>query len=80
VPSSLLHVEVLSMVRDRDSNIWVGAARWLLRFNAKGVSSLAGSASSTDAGVTALFEDREGNLWIGGMNGIERLRDSAFAT
>jgi ligand-binding sensor domain-containing protein len=30
--------------------------------------------------VTALFEDREGNVWIGSANGIERLRDSVFAT
>jgi ligand-binding sensor domain-containing protein/signal transduction histidine kinase len=78
VPSALLHVEVLSMIRDRDSNMWVGTTRGLLRFNAKGVSSL--SAPATGEAVTALVEDREGNIWIGGVRGLERLRDSAFVT
>ena len=79
VPSSLQHVEVLSMLRDRDANTWVGTTRGLLRLNSNGVSSLV-SAAAADAAVTALFEDREGNIWIGGAGGLERLRDSAFAT
>jgi ligand-binding sensor domain-containing protein/signal transduction histidine kinase len=80
VPSALLHVEVLSMIRDRDSNSWVGTTRGLLRFNANGVSSLATGTSEAPVAVTALFEDREGNLWVGSGRGLERLRDSAFAT
>ena len=80
VPSSLLHVEVLSMLRDRDSNIWVGTRRGLLRFNATGISFLARELSAGGEPVTALFEDREGNIWIGGERGLERLRDSAFVT
>ena len=80
VPSSLLHIEVLSMIRDRDGNIWVGTSRGLLRFNTNGVFPLVRSTSAADAAVTALFEDREGNIWIGGPRGLERLRDSAFAT
>src|SRR5262249_24900365 len=80
VPSSLLDVEVLSMIRDRDSDIWVGTPRVLLRFNANGVSSLARSIPAAGAAVTALFEDREGNIWIGGPGALKRLRDSAFVT
>ena len=75
VPSSLLNLEVLSLLRDRDSNIWVGTSRGLFRYNAKGVSS----PSSTEP-ISALFEDREGNIWIGSTRGLERLRDSAFVT
>jgi PAS domain S-box-containing protein len=75
VRSSLLNLDVLSILRDRDSNIWVGTSRGLFRYNDSGISSL-----STTGAVAALFEDREGNIWIGGAHGIERLRDSAFVT
>src|SRR5208283_324330 len=76
---SLRHSKVLAIVRDRDSNIWVGTAHGLVRMNGHGVSTDSGSASGNGA-VTALFEDREGNLWVGGTRGIERLRDSTFVT
>ena len=75
VPSSLLNLDVLSILRDRDSNIWVGTSRGLFRYNANGVSLL-----STTGPVAALFEDREGNIWIGSTRGLERLRDSTFVT
>jgi len=75
LPSSLLNLNVLSILRDRDSNIWVGTSRGLFRYNANGVSLL-----STTGPVSALFEDREGNIWIGSTRGLERLRDSAFVT
>jgi signal transduction histidine kinase/ligand-binding sensor domain-containing protein len=78
VPSSLLTVEVLSMVRDRDSNLWVGTNRGLFRFNSTGSSSLITEVPTTSGPATALFEDREGNLWVGSPRGIERFRRSAF--
>jgi ligand-binding sensor domain-containing protein/signal transduction histidine kinase len=76
VPSSLLNLDVLSILRDRDSNIWVGTSRGLFRYNENGVSLL--SAHEVTGPVTALFEDREGNIWFGSARGLERLRDSAF--
>jgi signal transduction histidine kinase/ligand-binding sensor domain-containing protein len=75
VPSSLLNLDVLSLLRDRDSNIWVGTSRGLFRYNPIGVSSPA-----TTEPITALFEDREGTIWIGSTRGLERLRDTAFVT
>jgi ligand-binding sensor domain-containing protein/signal transduction histidine kinase len=75
VPSSLLNLEVLSILRDRDSNIWVGTSHGLFRYNADGVFLL-----NTTGPVAALFEDREGNIWIGSTRGLERLRDSALVT
>jgi ligand-binding sensor domain-containing protein/signal transduction histidine kinase len=78
VPSSLLNLDVLSILRDRDSNIWVGTSRGVLRYNATGVSLL--STRETTGPVTTLFEDREGNIWIGSARGLERLRDGAFVT
>jgi len=80
-PSHVLsHLQVLSMIRDRDSNVWVGTSTGLFRVNAKGVSSLNGGRQHPTGEVTALFEDREGNLWIGTARGIERLREAVFTT
>jgi ligand-binding sensor domain-containing protein/signal transduction histidine kinase len=75
VPSSLLHLDVLSLLLDRDSNIWIGTSQGLFRYNTTGVSSL-----NITGPVSALFEDREGNIWIGGKRGLERLRDISLVT
>jgi len=79
VPSALLDVEVFSMIRDRDSNIWVATSGGLIRVNSQGVSGDP-AGPHAEGGVTAVFEDREGNRWVGGTSGIQRLRDSAFVT
>jgi ligand-binding sensor domain-containing protein/signal transduction histidine kinase len=79
VPSSLLHAQIFSVIRDRDSNIWVGTSGALVRMNAQGVV-FDGASSSAHPTIKVLFEDREGDLWIGTSQGIERLRDSAFVT
>lgn len=70
-------VQVLAMIRDRESNIWVGTSRGLVRLTTHGEES---GGRVTDEAVLALFDDREGNLWTGTEHGIERLRDSAFVT
>ncbi len=76
IPDSLRGVQVLAMLADRDSNIWLGTnSRGLLRLNAHGVSEL---GTPETGAVTALFEDREGNVWAGGAAGLMRLRDSPF--
>ncbi len=80
LPSFLGSVQVLSILRDRDSNIWAGTARGLLRINAKGISFSEENEIRGGNGINALFEDREGNLWIGGSRGLGRIRDSAFLT
>ena len=73
-------VEVSSLLRDRDSNIWLGTTRGLLRINEKGISFSEENELRGDGGINVLFEDREGNLWIGGARGLGRIRDSAFVT
>jgi PAS domain S-box-containing protein len=80
LPSFLGSVQVLSILRDRHSNIWVGTARGLMRINAKGISFSEEKELRGDGGINALFEDREGNLWIGGSRGLGRIWDSAFLT
>src|SRR5262249_55719117 len=73
------NVQILSLMRDRDSNIWIGTAQGLLRMNGKTVSRL--DESQLPIGpINTIFEDREGNIWIGGTRGLERIRDNAFLT
>jgi ligand-binding sensor domain-containing protein/signal transduction histidine kinase len=80
IPSSLGHIQILTMTRDRDANLWVGTMQGLLRFNADGVSWFDEKLRAQSRPVGALFEDREGNIWVGDSEGIERIRDSAFNT
>jgi len=80
LPSFLGTVQVLSLLRDRDSNIWVGTTRGLLRINAKGIAFSEENELRGGGGINVMFEDREGNLWIGGARGLGRIRDSAFVT
>lgn len=81
VPPSLNHTQALTMIRDRESNIWIGTtSQGLLRVNNSGVASFEGRDHRSGGAVTTLFEDREGNLWAGNAQGIERLRDSVFTT
>jgi ligand-binding sensor domain-containing protein/signal transduction histidine kinase len=77
----LAHSQILAMIRDHDSNIWIGTgASGLVRFNASGLSFLDQSNGIFNAAVTAVYEDREGSIWTGGPDGIERLRDRLFAS
>ncbi|HEX6730137.1 MAG TPA: two-component regulator propeller domain-containing protein, partial [Pyrinomonadaceae bacterium] len=76
---SLTDVQALTMIKDRDGNVWVGTNSGLMRVSPNG--SVAFSKTASDGvPVTALFEDREGNIWSGTSRGIERLRDSVFVT
>ncbi len=70
----------MTLLRDRDSNIWAGTTRGLLRINSNGVSFSAEDAIRGQGGINAVFEDREGNLWVGGSKGLGRIRDSTFLT
>jgi len=81
IPGALRKVQAVSMMRDRDANIWVGTPGGLIRVVVNEDSlTIAESDSRTMGAVTALFEDREGNLWLGSSSGLERLRASAFLT
>lgn len=77
--ASLTHVQALTMIKDRDDNVWIGTNHELIRVSRQGTTAI--SKRDSDAvPVTALFEDREGNIWTGSSRGIERLRESAFVT
>src|SRR5260221_287392 len=66
LPPSVGKPQVLTIVRDRDSNIWVGTTAGLLRIKAGGFSFSDEQGFRGNGAVEAIFEDREGNLWIGG--------------
>jgi ligand-binding sensor domain-containing protein/signal transduction histidine kinase len=77
--AALDHIQVLAMIQDRASNIWVGTSRGLARLRYRG-GTWGQSELRPGEAVLALFEDREGNLWTGSERGMERVRDSAFVT
>jgi ligand-binding sensor domain-containing protein/two-component sensor histidine kinase len=79
VPLPLRQTAILTMVRDRDANVWVGTADGLVRVNSSGVS-VDQSSTPIEGPVTALLEDRNGNLWAGNAHGILCLRDSIFVS
>ncbi len=81
-PSAALDREqVVAMIQDRDSNIWIGTRdHGLVRWNSSGLAYLDSPDVTERPSVNALYEDREGDIWAGNGNGIERLRDRAFVT
>src|SRR5262249_49431086 len=76
VPASLDRVEVTTLIKDRDANLWVGTPTGLLRLNRRGVASL--DPPSPTRAVRALFEDRDSNLWIGTASRLAPRRDGAL--
>jgi signal transduction histidine kinase/ligand-binding sensor domain-containing protein len=80
LPASIGHLQILSLLLDRDSNVWVGTDRGLLRINAKGTSFSEEGELRGSGAINVLFEDREGNVWVGGARGLGRIRDTVFVT
>ena len=76
---SLTYVQALTMIKDRDANVWLGTNKGLIRVSPQGTVDFS-KRDSDSVPVSALFEDREGNLWAGTSQGIERLRESVFIT
>ena len=79
VPSPIRDVQALSMLRDRDGNLWIGTSKGLLRVT-DGVVSALDSQGRRPQSVDVLFEDREGSIWFGGSQGLQRLRENPFVT
>ncbi len=79
--SALDRMQVLSMLEDRDGNVWIGtASNGLFLVDPRGGVTPAVHADHPAETVTALYEDRDGNVWVGTNSGLERLRDAPFAT
>ncbi|HEY0460273.1 MAG TPA: two-component regulator propeller domain-containing protein [Pyrinomonadaceae bacterium] len=81
IPPELRKTQILTILADRDKNVWIGTdSRGLLRLSAADDSANQDGKSSKEDAVTALFEDRDGNLWVGSGEKLKRLRESAFFT
>ncbi len=65
------------MLKDRNSNVWIGTSNGVIRWNEGGIA-IDHQAAEHNGAVSAIFEDRDGNIWVGGSDGIQRLRDSTF--
>ena len=79
LPKEAKDAQVLTMLRDSQSNLWVGTSKGLIYLGSEGVW-FSDENSFASGGVTALLEDREGNLWVGAASGLERLREKTFMT
>jgi ligand-binding sensor domain-containing protein len=81
VSSSFDGLQILTMLEDRDANVWIGtASNGLFRVDPSGRVVRAHHEDHPRETVSALFEDRDGTIWIGTNTGLERMRDAAFTT
>lgn len=70
---------VHSALRDSDGNLWLGSyAKGLWRLSPIGELMEVPLENTQPGYIFDLTEDREGNLWASTLNGVYRLRDSAF--
>jgi ligand-binding sensor domain-containing protein/signal transduction histidine kinase len=70
------HLQVLTMMEDREENLWVGTSRGLLRYNAEGAEWASSVRDAESPPVTALMQDREGDIWFGSGSSLERLEST----
>jgi len=69
------------MLRDRDSNLWIGTNSQGLIHTHDGKTDLFSPADGLSGrDVYCLFEDREGNIWVSTIDGLDRFRDFVVGT
>ena len=80
--AGLPSMAVMTMLDDRDGNLWLGTAGGgIVRVRAGRFESSRLMETTSDDMVYALAEDSEGNLWVGTQpGGLHRLRNSRFVT
>ncbi len=81
-PEVLNGMVVLSMIADRQGNIWVSGNTGIIRHGADGSVKKFGTRDGLPdhVGTRALWADRDGNLWAGTNYGMARLQDDRFVT
>ena len=75
IPQALRDLAIVTMLRDRDGNVWIGSEHGLARLDPRGAVTLRPGRS-----INALFEDREGDLWAGSTDYLERIQETPFTT
>ena len=71
--SDLQHLQVLTIMQDRDENLWIGTSRGLLRTSSSGADWVSTGPHSDRIPVTTLLQDREGDIWFGTGSKLDRL-------
>ena len=65
---------VLSLLEDKEGNIWVGTDGGLDRFREYKVTRISRREGISSSGVNSVFASREGDgVWIGTVNGLDRV-------
>lgn len=70
------HLQVLTMMQDREANLWIGTSSGLLRANSSDAEWVSTGPNSHRNPVTALLQDREGDVWFGSGSKLERLEST----
>jgi ligand-binding sensor domain-containing protein len=76
----LLCSQVLSMLKDKKDNIWIGSVAGLSRLNSLGIRNYSTDDGLCSNQITALCEDNTGRIWIGSTNGISIYDNNAFSS
>lgn len=76
---------LMSLLKDRDGALWIGAYGTLTRMRDGKFEQLAKAGTPfkiniPDAGVLAILQDREGAIWFGTIEGLARYKDGATTT
>ena len=71
--ADMKHLQILTMMQDREANLWIGTSRGLLRAHASGSEWAATDPHTEHIPVTSLLQDREGDIWFGTGTRLERL-------
>ena len=77
---TMQHLQVLTILEDRDKHLWVGTSLGLLRFGPDGPEWVKTATTAAGSPVTALLQDREGDIWFGSGSSLEQLKSTPIAS
>jgi ligand-binding sensor domain-containing protein/signal transduction histidine kinase len=70
--------QVLSLMEDRNKNLWVGTSKGLIKHSSSGSEWISLATDGGETAVTALIQDREGDIWFGAGTTLERLEGAGI--
>lgn len=71
---------VLSLIEDKEGNIWAGTDGGLDRFREYRVTRISRREGIASSNVTSVFPSRDGGMWVGTTNGLNHLVDGKSRT
>jgi ligand-binding sensor domain-containing protein/signal transduction histidine kinase len=76
--ADMQHLQVLTLMEDRNKNLWIGTSKGLVRYTSSGSEWVSVRSDGEQTAVTALMQDREGDIWFGSGSTLERLESTAI--